>query len=114
MLIPCFIGGQYMLREATKHYLFMETNSTASTLDISAGFPVYILLLIAFHILAAVYLGYATLEIVRAGGADIVPNKTMWIIRIVLWVVGAAILGFLLFKLFTEWLPMLSFALQTI
>lgn len=107
-------GGQYMLRESVKHDLFMETNSKASTLEISEGFPVYIIMLIAFHVLAVIYLGYATLEIVRVGKPDIVPGKTMRIIRIVLWVIGAAILAALLFKFFTEWLPMLQFALQTI
>lgn len=107
-------GGQYMLREAVKHDLFMETNSKASTLEISEGFPVYILMLIAFHVLAVIYLGYATLEIVRVGKPDIVPGKAMRMIRIILWAVGTVLLAVLLFKFFTDWLPMLQFALQTI
>ncbi len=92
----------------------MEVNATASTLERSEGFPVYILLLIALHVLALVYLGYATLEIVRAGKPEIVSDQKMRVIRLVLWIIGGAILAFLLFKFFTEWLPMLRFALQTI
>ena len=106
-------GGQYMLRLAVKHDLFMETNATASTLNVSEGFPVYILLLIAFHVLAVVYLSYGTLEIVRAGKQAPLSGKTMWTIRIVLWSVGAVILAVLLFMFFTQWLPMLEFAFQT-
>ncbi|MBR1842466.1 MAG: glycoside hydrolase family 3 C-terminal domain-containing protein [Oscillospiraceae bacterium] len=107
-------GGQYKLRESVKHYLFMEANATASSLEISEGFPVYIILLIAFNALAVIYLGYVTLEIVRAGGANILPGKQIWVLRIILWAIGGVILALLLFKFFTEWLPMLSFALQTI
>ncbi len=106
-------GGQYMLREAVKHDLFMETNATAMTLDKAEGFPIYILMLIAFHVLAVIYLGYATLEIVRAGKPEMISDKVMWRIRIALWVIGAVILALFLFKFFTEWLPMLQFALQT-
>ena len=107
-------GGQYMLRQAVKHTLFMETNSAALTLETKTGFPIYKLLLIVFHIVALIYLAYITLEIVqRTVKPDLLPKKVMKIIRIVLWTVAALLLACLLFMFFTEWLPVLQFALQT-
>lgn len=107
------VGGQYALRTAVKHVLYMEVNSAASSIQITQGFPIYILLLIAYNALTVLYLGYATLEIIRASKQTPFSRKTMWTIRIVLWTVGAVILAVLLFMFFTEWLPMLQFAFQT-
>ena len=100
--------------QAVKHTLFMETNSAALTLETKTGFPIYKLLLIVFHIVALIYLAYITLEIVqRTVKPDLLPKKVMKIIRIVLWTVAALLLACLLFMFFTEWLPVLQFALQT-
>ncbi len=107
-------GGQYQLREAVKHTLYMETNSAALTLETNTGFPIYKLLLIAFHVVAVIYLAYFTLEILlKTVKKDLVPKKVMKIIRIVLWTIAALILIVLLYMFFTEWLPVLQFALQT-
>ncbi len=107
-------GGQYMLRQAVLHTLFMETNSAALSLEAKTGFPIYKLLLIVFHVVALIYLAYITLEIVqKTVRPNLVPKKAMRIIRIVLWTLAALILAFLLYMFFTEWLPVLQFALQT-
>lgn len=106
-------GSQAMMRNAAKHELFMETNAVATAMDKAEGFPVYILLLIIFHALAAIYLGYATVEILMAVGMLQIPAKPFWIVRIVLWTVGGIILAILAYLFITQWLPMLQFAFQT-
>ena len=68
----------------------------------------------AYNILTAIYLAWFTLEVI--GGImkkQLLSKKTMRAIRIILGALGILILLFLLYKLFTEWLPMLKFALQT-
>jgi hypothetical protein len=59
-------------------------------------------------------LAWFTLEVISAvTKKQILPKKVMRVIRIVLGTLGILILLFLLYKFFTEWLPMLKFALQT-
>lgn len=107
-------GGQYMLRQAAKNILYITANAFAADSAFSKGFPIYILLLIAYHVLTVIYLAYATLEIVNAKvKPGIIAKTKLRVIRIVLWTIGAAILLCLLFLFFTEWLPMLKFAFQT-
>ena len=61
-----------------------------------------------------IYLAYITLEIVMATTKkNLIPKKVWRIVRIVLWTIAVLILGYLLFMFFTEWLPVLQFALQT-
>lgn len=108
-------GGQTRMRLAAKHILFMEANSSAMDIEFKTGFPIYYLILIAYHVLTLVYMAWATLEIVRKLWPEkqIVSKKALRRIRIVLGTIGIVILVFLLFMFFTEWLPKLQFALQT-
>ena len=105
-------GGKYMLRQATKNILFVTANGFAADSDFSKGFPIYILILIAYNVLTAIYAAYVTFEIVTAG-SEKPAKRVKWTIRIVLWVIAAIILAVLLIMFFTQWLPMLQFALQT-
>lgn len=106
-------GGQYMLRTAVKNILYMEVNSAAASIQITQGFPIYIILLIAYNVLTVIYLGYVTVEVVLKYKPDMMAKKARWTMRIVLWVPAVIIFAILMYMFITEWLPMLQFALQT-
>ncbi len=108
-------GGQQALRLSAKHQLYMEANSAAVEMDLTTGFPIYKLLLIAYNLLTLIYLAWATVEILRKlyPGKKIISDKALHLIRIILGVIGVAGLAFLLYMFFTTWLPMLQFAFQT-
>ena len=106
-------GGQYTLRTAVKHVLYMEVNSAASSIQVTQGFPIYILLLIAYNVLTVIYLGYITVEILLRYKPAMMGKKAKWIMRGVLWVPAVVITAVLVYMLVTVWLPALEFALQT-
>jgi len=108
-------GGQYMLRQGAKNILYNAANSVGVMGIRAEGFPIYILLLIAYNVLTVIYLAYATVEILLKLNPEqkVISKQGKRIMRGILWTVGAVILAVLLFFFFTEWLPMLQFALQT-
>ncbi|MBR2288981.1 MAG: glycoside hydrolase family 3 C-terminal domain-containing protein [Clostridia bacterium] len=108
-------GGQQALRQATKHILYMEANSAAVEITVATGYPIYKLLLIVYNVLTFIYMAWATLEILRKLYPEkkFIGKKALKVLRIVLGVIGIAILAVLLYMFFTQWLPMLQFALQT-
>lgn len=109
-------GAQYMMREASKNILYVTVNSIAISSDFNAGFPVYKLLLIAMWVVIIIYLAYCTGEILLRLYPEqkIISKKAKWIIRIVMWAIAAAIIVTLAVMFFTEWLPALKFAFQTV
>jgi beta-glucosidase len=107
-------GGQYMLRQGAKNILYITANGFAADSDFSKGYPIYRIALVVYNVLTFIYLAWFTLEVISAvTKKQILPKKVMRVIRIVLGTLGILILLFLLYKFFTEWLPMLKFALQT-
>lgn len=108
-------GGQQALRLAAKHQLYMEANSSAVEMELTVGFPIYKLLLIAYNVLTLIYAAWATIEILHKLFPEkkIIGRRTLRVIRLVLSVLGLAGLAFLLYMFFTTWLPMLQFAFQT-
>ena len=108
-------GGQYTLQTAVKHALHMQANSASFDVEIATGYPIYKILLIAYNVLTAIYLAWATLEVLRKLFPEKkwISPKALRIIRIVLGAIGIAGLAFLLYMFFTQWLPVLQFALQT-
>ena len=108
-------GGQYTLQNAVKHTLHMQANSASFDVKVATGFPIYKLLLIAYNVLTFIYMAWATLEIVHKLYPEkkLLSKKGFRILRIVLGTLGILILGVLLYMFFTQWLPVLQFALQT-
>ena len=104
------------MSEASKNILYVTVNSIAISSDFNAGFPVYKLLLIAMWVVIIIYLAYCTGEILLRLYPDqkIISKKAKWIIRIVMWAIAAAIIVTLAVMFFTEWLPALKFAFQTV
>lgn len=108
-------GVQNMLRQASKNILYRIANSSVASVGIEKGFPIYILMLIAYNVLTVIYMAYATVEILLKLNPEqtILSKRGKTVMRAVLWTVGGVILAVLLVMFFTTWLPMLQFALQT-
>ena len=108
-------GGQAGLRAAAKNQLYLAANSIAVGMGGSAGFPVWKLLLGALYLMELIFVAYGTMEVLLGCYPEQkkLSKRTVWIIRIVVWAIAAALLGYLIFMLITEWGPALAFALQT-
>lgn len=108
-------GGQYMLQQGAKNVLYNAANSVGITGVRVDGFPVYILLLIAYNVVVCLYLTYGTVEVLLKLNPEqtILDKKGKRIFRGVFWGLAVAIITVLLFMFFTSWLPALQFAFQT-
>ena len=108
-------GGQVKLRTAAKNQLYLAANSIAVGMGGSAGFPVWRLLLIGLYVLEALFVAYGTMEVLLGCYPEQkkLSKKAVRIIRIIVWAIALALLGYLVFMLITEWGPALAFALQT-
>lgn len=108
-------GARYMFRQAAKDVLYMYTKNVATSITITEGFPVYVLLLAVVDLFIVVYLCYGTGEILMKLYPEqtVLGKKGKWRMRIILWSLGGAALIAFLIAFFVEWLPMLIFAFQT-
>lgn len=108
-------GGQYMLRQSAKNILYNAANSVGITGVRVDGFPIYILLLIAYNVIICLYLAYGTVEVLLKLNPEqtVLKKQGKRIFRGIFWGLAVVILAVLLLMFFTSWLPALQFAFQT-